>query len=165
MLRAQTNALTFCGHVLQFRFHPLLAALSPHDIMIHYAINYLRTKEQDSALKCLGWPWKISKSVNKWSSFGINWTQKDSYETTRHGAAGDWWDGMNVKVILNSAFLLIEAQTNPEVSSQNSCQPGMGIRLEDIVTRLHTQLNGKHFQKAQVWWDWWGMGWTGCRSL
>lgn len=73
---AQSSSKTFCECILPLRFHPLSVVLSHSTIMIHYAINYFKTKDKNCALKCARQPRKISKSVNKWSSFGRNWEQR-----------------------------------------------------------------------------------------
>lgn len=73
---AQSSSKPVCEHILPFRFHPLSVVLSHSTIMIHYAINYSKTKDKNCALKCAGQPRKISKSVNIWSSFGRNWIHR-----------------------------------------------------------------------------------------
>jgi len=45
---------------------------------------------------------------------------KGSYETTQGRVAGNWCHGMNLKVTVNLAFLVIESRTNPGVSRPNT---------------------------------------------
>lgn len=73
---AQNSSKTFCEHILPFRFYLLSVVLSHSTTVIHYAINYFKSKDKNCALKCTGQPRKISKSVNKWSSFELKWAQR-----------------------------------------------------------------------------------------
>lgn len=93
---AQSSSRTVCEHILPFRFHSLSVVLSHSTIMIHYAVNYFKTKDENCALKWEGQPRKIPKSVNKRSLLGRNWIQRAamkplSVEQQGTGAfAGTW---------------------------------------------------------------------------
>lgn len=76
VMAAQSSSRTVCEHILPFRSHSLCVVLSHSTIMIHYDINYFKTKDENCALKCTGQPRKISKSVSKWSSLGKKWIQR-----------------------------------------------------------------------------------------
>lgn len=73
---AQISPKTFCKHVLLFRLYPLAVVF----ITQHYndSLYYKLFQDQRIGL-CIEThraTMKISKSVNKWSSFGRNWIQR-----------------------------------------------------------------------------------------
>lgn len=95
---------------------------------------------------------KICQQVKLiWKKFNT----KGSYETTQCGAAGSWCYGMNLKVTVNLAFLVIESHTNPGVPRPNrACLPGMGIQPNHTVAKLSLQLTGKMFRETPANYVW-----------
>lgn len=74
--REQIFPTMFCEHALPFRSHPLVVVF----IAQHYNDSLCYKLFQDQGIgPCIethGATMKISKSVNKWSSFGRNWAQR-----------------------------------------------------------------------------------------